>query len=203
MRCSDNDLLRNCLSNAPVKRKSLLALLALSVLLVGALPAMAGPATPVTIRVDTPTVPLQPGQEFSIHVVADQAIDLGSFEFGLLFDPLVVNTTVDDLALGPFLGSTGRATGELRREGSSHDGTGPVFAAYSYGEDNGPRGSGVLVVVEMSALVDGVTEISLDNPLVTDTEGNLLEAVVSPGRVQVGDPLPVSYPVFLPMLLRR
>jgi len=114
-------------------------------------------------------------------------MDLGAFQFDMAYDPAVV--TVTGVALGPFLGSTGRTAQSL---GSDIDNTvGSItFAAFSFGGKAGPQGMGVLAIVTLTAVGPGTSALNLQGVVVTDTLANALPTSVQGGTVAVSAPTP-------------
>jgi len=147
------------------------------------LPLTPGP----TVRVDPASVNVEPGQPFTVHVMVEGAMDLGAFQFDMAYDPAVV--TVTGVALGPFLGSTGRTAQSL---GSDIDNTvGSItFAAFSFGGKAGPQGMGVLAIVTLTAVGPGTSALNLQGVVVTDTLANALPTSVQGGTVAVSAPTP-------------
>jgi len=147
------------------------------------LPLTPGP----TVRVDPASVNVEPGQPFTVHVMVEGAMDLGAFQFDMAYDPAVV--TVTGVALGPFLGSTGRTAQSL---GSDIDNTvGSItFAAFSFGGKAGPQGMGVLAIVTLTAVGPGTSALNLQGVVVTDALANALPTSVQGGTVAVSAPTP-------------
>lgn len=167
----------------------------------GSIASQAAPDTPITLTVIGPSQPVSAGQVFLATIRASQAVDLGAFEFGVSFNQGVLSTNPDWMALTPFLGSTGRTTGELRLANPANL-TQPVFGAYSYGSNSGPAGAGDLATIQFQAVGPGVSSIALTQVQVTDTNANIVAVVVVPGNVTVTSST-TTRRLFLPMLLRR
>ncbi len=70
--------------------------------------------TAVLARVVGPSSPVQVGDQFVVTIQIEGATNLGAFEFEFGANPAIATTTVADIHLGTFVGSTGRTTGELR-----------------------------------------------------------------------------------------
>lgn len=167
----------------------------------GFIASQAAPATPITLTVIGPALPVPAGQTFLVTIRAGQAANLGAFEFGVSFNQGVLSTDPDWMALTPFLGSTGRSTGELRLENPANL-TQPVFGAYSYGSVSGPAGNGDLATIQFRAAGPGVSSIALTQVQVTDADANVVPVTVVPGNVTVAQSTSLRR-LFLPMLLRR
>jgi hypothetical protein len=60
------------------------------------------------VRIEPASTSVEQGATFTVTVSIQGAQALGAFQFNLEFDPGIVQ--VDDVALGPFLGSMGRST---------------------------------------------------------------------------------------------
>lgn len=140
---------------------------------------------PLAVRVQGPAAPVVVGQPFEVVLLADNAQNLGAFEFEFNFTPAVVSGTVDNIQLGGFLGSTGRTTGVLRLASAPGRPGVPLFGAYSYGAANGPNGNGVLATVSMTAVAPGASPLSLTGLKMTDTTGNEVVAISTAGSVTV------------------
>lgn len=178
-----------------------LVVLLLAVILVAATSGLARPTTPVTLYVQGPSRPVVTGGPFTVYVYAENADNLGSFEFDYVFNATVATTTADDIHLADFLGSTGRNTGELRRDPDPPDPNRVIYAAYSYGFEAGPTGSGLLVTVTMTATQAGTSTLALENLQVTDINGTLVASAMQPDTVTVTDQ--PSFPVYLPVMLNE
>lgn len=181
---------------------AVLACLALVLLLAAATSGLAASPQVVSLRVVGPAAPVLPGQTFAVSIYADNAQNLGSFEFDFVFDAAVAATDSSRISLGAFLGSSGRNTGELRRDPSPPDANRAIFGAYSYGSQDGPAGNGLIATAAMTAAGAGSSDLVLENVQVTDISAKLLASTVQNGSVQVAGQVH-SYPLFLPVLLRR
>ena len=127
----------------------------------------------------------------------DNAVDLGSFEFELSYQPTVIY--VKGVELGPFLGSTGRSTGVV----------GPVidnvagwmsFGAFSFGSQPGPSGTGTLATITFSTAGMGTSLLDLQNSQVTDTQGNPQTPVTEEDGV--ASVMSGPYRTYLPCIMR-
>lgn len=158
----------------------------------------AAPAA-VAVHVVGPTSPVQVGDQFTVNVQIDDAVDLGAFEFEFGFAPTVAGTTAADIHLGTFLGNTGRTTGELRLESSPTSPDRPLYGAYSYGSQPGPSGAGLLTTITMLATGTGMSALEVGNLKVTNAAGVEVNATSVAGSVQVFGSLRPSY---LPLIRR-
>jgi len=184
-----------------MQRNLALMLIALTLLLIvqprGSLgQAGANPVQPVTLRLEPSRVTTVAGETATLDLVAEGTANLGAFEVDLVRDASVAE--VEEVSLGDFLGSTGRNTmllGPDRRQPAW-----VTFAAFSWGHEPGPDGSGVLAHITLQATGVGTTTLSLQDIQVVDAQANLVPAsgldavitVVSPGEVRA----------FLPLIVR-
>lgn len=153
---------------------------------------------PVTVRVDPSASTGTVGDTFTINVVIDNALNLGSFQFDLTYDPVIVQAT--DVTLGTFLGSTGRSIGVI---GPIIDNTaGQVtFGAFSFGSQPGPSGTGLLATINFSTAGVGSSLLDLQNSQVTDTLGNpQIPVTEEDGTVSVMTG--TFYHIYLPCVMR-
>jgi hypothetical protein len=152
-----------------------------------------------TVRVDPPTSTVdQAGDDFAIAVMIDDAVNLGGFEFTMVYSPTVVH--VDSVALGDFLESTGRTAITV---GPVIDNTGGsvAFGGATYGTAPGPDETGALVAITLTAVYSGHSNLVLDSVTVGDINGTEQElAAVEHGAVDVLAPLP---PIYLPWVVRN
>lgn len=152
-----------------------LGLLLLTALLATAWPAAVA-AQGTTIGIDPLQASGDPDQDLSVQVVIEDVETLGFFQFDLTFDPAVVR--VKTVALGEYLGSTGRDT----------TGVGPLidndqgkltFGAFSVGDQAGPSGDGVLAVVTLTGVADGISPLDLANIKVLSASNTVIATFVS------------------------
>jgi len=166
----------------------------------GSIAGQAAPDVPIILTIIGPSQPVPAGQTFLVTVRAEQATNLGAFEFGVAFNQSILSTDPAWMALTPFLNSTGRTTSELRLENPVSL-LQPVFGAYSYGSINGPSGAGNLATIQFQAAAPGVTSIDLTQVQVTDADANILPWTTVAGNVTVTGSTGTRR-LFLPMLLR-
>jgi hypothetical protein len=144
--------------------------------------SLAAPNQTAIVKIDPASQTVDPGGTLSVMVRIENVVNLGAFQFELTYDPAYVAAT--SVALGPFLGSTGRSVGEV----------GPMYAtgvvtygAYSFGVNPGPSGDGVLATITLQATTSvGTSALHLQNVLVTDTSGGSISANTEDGDVTVG-----------------
>ena len=155
--------------------------------------------TAVLARVVGPSGPVQVGAQFVVTIQIEGATNLGAFEFEFGANPAIATTTVADIHLGTFLGSTGRTTGELRLASSPSAPVRPLYAAYSYGTPAGPSGNGPLVTIVMQATGPGTSSLDVVQLKVTDVSGVEVPATSISGSVQVQGS---TRPLYLPLIRR-
>jgi hypothetical protein len=124
---------------------------------------------------------------FEMSVLITDAVDLGAFEFDLVYDPDVV--LVEDVQLESFLERTGRTAYSGTDDSYRLDGR---FGFWAYttppGGDpgrEGPSGKGVLVTTFLSPVDDGTTPLELDEVKVFDTDGDEITAELFHGTIIV------------------
>jgi hypothetical protein len=134
-----------------------------------------------TLRVSpADQVALLAGGAFSVSVEIENVSNLGTFGFGLAYDPAVVEAT--DVILGPFLGSSGNLVfpfGPAIGEGWVN------FSALGQGMAPGPIGAGVLAIVTFDPVGEGSSLLHLQNVALADTQSASIPAGVVDGLVAV------------------
>ena len=155
--------------------------------------------TAVLARVVGPSSPVQVGDQFVVTIQIEGATNLGAFEFEFGANPAIATTTVADIHLGTFVGSTGRTTGELRLASSPSAPSRPLYAAYSYGAQAGPSGTGQLATITMLATGPGTSSLDVVQLKVTDVSGVEVPAPSISGAVQVQGS---TRPLYLPLIRR-
>jgi hypothetical protein len=155
-------------------------------------------AVTATVAIDPGLADLDTSTTYTLAVTVEGAEDLGGYQFDLTYDPEMVQ--VDDAALGAFLGSTGRNTGPLGPE--IDNGTGAVrFGAFSYGEEVGPYGDGVLAVVTYTTqLTPGETSLALTGVQLLDTTAVQQPAEISGAVYTLLTGPRVGTPIFDPSI---
>ena len=134
-----------------------------------------------TVRLDPQNSTVGLGDTFTVTVIVDDALDLGSFQFDLAYDPSVI--WVDDVTLGDFLGSTGRSVVSLIKMNNGAGTT--TFGAFSFGDQPGPDGLGALALVRLKAVGPGSSPLDLQDVQLTDTKANPQTPTVEDGTVTV------------------
>jgi len=135
---------------------------------------------------------VSPSETFTVAVEIESAVDLGGFQLALNFDPAVVH--VEDVALGNFLGSTGRNTAPLGPEIDNEMGT-MRFGAFSFGDQLGPDGDGVLTAITLTARGTGNSPLAVEDVQVVDTRGQAHTVLIEDGEVMVGVPRRLYLPL--------
>lgn len=149
--------------------------------------------TGLSVSLHRPSVALWPGQEIVVGLQVRRAADLGSFSISLNFDPAVV--TVTNVALGPFLGSTGRAAS---LEGPVYAENGVTFGGVSSGSAAGPSGGGTLAWLTLSAVGYGRSPITISSA----TLGAAGELQQELDRLSGGVVTVVAFASALPVIVR-
>jgi len=149
----------------------------------------------LTVRIDPAIKNVESGHTFTVNVMVDGAVNLGAFQFDVIYDPAVV--TVTNVEIGPFLGSTGRTAQSVGPNIDNVAGT-VTFGAFSFGSNAGPEGTGLLAAVTFTAVGSGSSALNLQNVVVTDTMANAQSASIEGGTVTVAAPAPISTPTMIP-----
>ena len=142
-------------------------LAAIASLLVLTTPALAQTAPRIRLASDQITVAA--GQATSVDVLIEDVVNLGSFQFNLLYDPDLVE--VKTVQLGEFLAQTGRQPNPL---GPRTDRPGDTaFGAFTLGgaDQRGPDGGGRLATVQLVGKRAGIASLRLDRAQATDPQG--------------------------------
>jgi len=137
---------------------------------------------PAALQTEPDSSIVTPSETFTVAVKIEGAVDLGGFQLALNFDPAVVH--VDSVALGYFLGSTGRNTVPLGPQIDNDMGT-VTFGAFSFGSEAGPSGDGVLAILTLTAQGAGSSPLELENVKIAETGGQAQTVTVEDGRVMV------------------
>lgn len=117
------------------------------------------------------------GTTVQVDVQVSDALNLGAFQFSLAFNPAVAQ--VEGVALGPFLGSTGRTVTEVPPVIDNNAGT-LTYGAYTTDSDvPGPDGSGVLASVTLRLAAAGVSSLQLSDVILTNTTGSRTQPVTT------------------------
>ncbi len=120
-----------------------------------------------------------------VNINIENVTNLGAFEFRLLYNSDVAKVLrVDDVQLGDFIESTARTAAEI---GPNIDNDAGIlsFGAYTYGENLGPDGDGLLATITFTAENEGATFLDLDAVQVADINGDGISADVIDGQLSV------------------
>ena len=149
-----------------------------------ATPTLANTPTPDSfVWIDPPEQRVHPNAGyFTADVAIANVIDLASFEFTLTFSPAVVH--VEAVELGDFLGSTGRTTGTAGPEINNETGT-VTFGGFSFGDQPGPDGSGMLATISFSPQATGESNLHFQNVQATNTVPEEIPTDPQDGHVTV------------------
>jgi hypothetical protein len=142
------------------------------------------------MRIDPPQSTVMAGETFTVSVMIDEANNLGAFQFDLRYTAAIV--TVEDVTVGEFLGSPGRAVIPLGPHIDNQAGR-TVFAACTLGLQPGPNGTGVLATVSLTAQGEGQSPLDLQNAQVVGTDAKPQVVTVEDGLVMV-ESTPTSPP---------
>ena len=141
-------------------------------------------ATIVKIDPESQQIP-SPGDTAEINVKIEDVTNLGAFEFKLKYDGSIVKILQPtDVQLGDFLGSTGRTVVPTGPD-IDNDAGEMTYGAFTFGEDPGPDGNGVLATIIFTAQSEGSSALDLTNVQVTDINGDVIPVDVIDGQVQV------------------
>jgi hypothetical protein len=133
----------------------LLLFLALSV----ALPAAA--QTPAEVTIQAPQAEPATGETFTTDVTIEGVEGLLGFQFDVNFDPQQL--AVESIALGPFLGSTGRSPQPLGPDQRDAANGRVVYGGFTLGSQDqaGAAGDGTLAVITWRVLEPGAFQADL------------------------------------------
>jgi len=119
---------------------------------------------------------------FTVSVAITNVVDLGAFQFTLVFSPTVVHVATAELS--SFLGSTGRNVSPLGPHIDNEAGT-VTYSAFSFGEPPGPDGSGALATVSLLPQAAGESQLRLQNVQVLNTVPVTIPVGLQHGHVTV------------------
>lgn len=151
--------------------------------------------TNVGLRLSPPSLSSRPDDVFTLTVRAENATNLGAFQTDVAYDPTVVQ--VEGVAIGPFLGATGRAVTPLNPFIDQASGR-ITLGALSMGSQPGASGQGDLAYIRLRAQAAGRTAPSLQQTAASDPQGNpLLLSYLEGNEVIVS----TQSRVYLPMIM--
>ncbi|MBP6016336.1 MAG: hypothetical protein KA586_06415 [Candidatus Promineofilum sp.] len=122
------------------------------------------------------------GEKFCIQARVEKTTELHAFEFTLNFPPDLLEGT--SVAMGPFLGSTGRKTHELAADIDNAAGQ-VKFAAYTSGANPGPTGGGELVTACFTPEKAGTAALNLTVGKLSGSNGAMIPVSLSGGNVMI------------------
>jgi hypothetical protein len=138
-----------------------------------------------TVYIEPSDAVVVPGTTFTIAVNITETLDLGAFEFDLVYSPTLVSVT--GVSLCPLLGSTGRTVISLGPEIDNAAGE-MSYGAISFGTEAGPSGMGTLAIITLtSTLTEGTTILDLRNVQTTDTEAKPRIPIALGGTIVTDD----------------
>ena len=141
-----------------------------------------GEPTPI-VWIDPPEQTANIGAgNFTVDLVTANVADVGSFQFTLAFSPGIAHA--EGTELGDFLGSTGRNVAPLGPDINNEAGT-IVFGAFSFGEQTGASGSGVLATVSFSPQAEGESDLHLQTVQVMNLVPEMIPVELQDGCVTV------------------
>jgi hypothetical protein len=153
-----------------------------------------GDSSNTVVCIQPPGQVVENGSEFGVAVIAYNVTDLGSYQFSLQFDPLIMSYV--SAANGPFLGSTGR---QVQCNGPNLVGNEVRLVCVTLGSSrSGPNGDGLLATVTFLAQREGIGDLALNNLMLVDTQAHVLSmddpvgasVVVVPGPTPTEGPSP-------------
>jgi hypothetical protein len=122
------------------------------------------------------------GSSFTVDVDIANAADLYDFQLDLTFDPTVLQAT--SVVEGSFLGAGG-ATFFLPGTIDNAGGSITFNADTLLTAISGVSGSGALLEFDFTALAPGVSALSIQNLILQDSTGAILDATTTDGSVTV------------------
>lgn len=141
-----------------------------------------------TVSIQPATVPVNPGQTFSVNVTISNVTDLFAYQFDIGFNPTVL--AANSIVEGPLLG-TGGATLFIPGTIDNAGGTITSTADSLFGAIKGVSGSGVLATVSFRALAGGTSAINPFNAIFLDSTLSGIVVTSQSGTVNVsGAPEP-------------
>ena len=110
--------------------------------------------------------------------------NLGGIELNILYDPAFM--TVNSVALGNFLGSTGRAATVIKNSNDTENGI-VSFTAMTFAGPDGPSGNGVILTMNITTTATGgATGLTLTDVQFTDTVGTVLSLSLTNKTIFIG-----------------
>jgi len=176
------------LNNKRSATRSLIALLALSLVL--ASPVLAMAQTVTNVSVDTPGQ-VEPGEQFVVNVVVEPGEEIAGVQFDLAFDPSLV--TVDSVAEGSLLSQGGATTyfssGSIDNVSGNIDGV--AGAIITPGQTVSAGGTFAIITVTAGA-EEGTCPFTLFGVIAGDINGQPVEISIANGQVTIATDAPPS-----------
>jgi hypothetical protein len=149
------------------------------------------PSLPQLYPLELTTVKDMANGDFTLEIALQNIEDLGGIEFTLLYDSSLLQAL--EAETGDFLADTGRSVFAL---GPIIDNeTGMIrFGAFSFGDQPGASGSGVVAHIVFRPLTAGQSDILWQNVLVSDTKANTITVLPVAGYIQIISTLPTFTP---------
>ncbi len=122
--------------------------------------------TATGLRLSPATLQATAGTTVTWQVMITEAVDIGTFQFSLAFDPLVLRA--EAVRLGPFLGTSGKAVMEGVQKLNEPDGT-LHFGATTLGKGAGATGYGQLAELVFRVIGPGSTAVTFTDVLILDS----------------------------------
>lgn len=120
-------------------------------------------------RVDPASTTVAVGQNFTVNLVVDNAINLAGFQAKVSFNPNTLSFV--SATLGSFLSTTGRSVSPLGPMINNTTGT-VTYGSYSFGLDPlGPNGNGTVAIFTFRAKAVGQSNLDLSNIQMNDPYG--------------------------------
>ena len=150
-------------------------------------------STNAVVRLTPAVIEANAGDAVEILVEIEGATNLAAFQFDLSYDSLIAK--IDQIELGEFPSSSGRSVSPL---GPILEPGKVMFGAFSFGDGEGPAGSGTLAIISLTALAGGTSALDLQNVQVVDIDGSRMPVSIEGGEAHfLGDP-PVEEPTTSP-----
>ena len=136
-------------------------LLFLFLALLLALPPALAAQEPAVVAIEAPEQMPTAGETFTTDVTIEGVEGLLGFQFDVNFDP--EQLAVESIALGPFLGSTGRSPQPLGPDERDAANGRVVYGGFTLGSQDqaGAAGDGVLAVITWRVLAPGAFQADL------------------------------------------
>jgi len=163
------------------RKSQLLALSPFILIIVIALATTASSVSIITQPASTTTVYLDPptingtviGQEFTVNINIRDAIDVYSWQAGLLFDNTVLSCT--GYEWGEFLSDAAGPFGTFPIEGTINNTVGEVTPAYGetlLGPEDKASGDGTLISFSFTVIASGVSDLHLRDVIISERLGD-------------------------------